>query len=65
MFNVLNIFNSLLSDNRIILCNKCYIPKSIFVGSLFDKFSGKSDIHFLLVKYYTTNMEFKTHIKIY
>ena len=49
MFNVLNIFNSLLSDNRIILCNKCYIPKSIFVGSLFDKFSGKSDIHFLLV----------------
>ena len=58
MFNVLNIFNSLLSDNRIILCNKCYIPKSIFVGSLFDKFLAfihldlvcdESDIHFLLV----------------
>ena len=46
MFNLLNIFNSLLLNNKMI-------------------FSDKSDIYFLLVKYYSTYMEFKTHIKIY
>ena len=50
MFNLLNFFNSLLLDNK--------NSPNLYIGD-------KSDIYFLLVKYYSTYMEFETHIKIY